>query len=655
MTRMRTIEAAINQLLQDDPGSCLTRHALRQLVLRGEVPSIRAGTKYLVNYDRLLAILSAGEIQIEPTQAQLLKREFDQASAAFEHNKITAEDLAQAHREVMDSYAEMSSAQVARLDGVNKEGVSTLELVNRLDQLVGAEGKTAAAKQQILALVTMLNEAMPELSLAYDEYSDSLNTSAQSVRNLAEADLERERNAANYDSMLERMRSSEGLRVAFETAREELRLLQAEYDEMLEFSIAHMDDPTSESGLAYIESLRNELKYYYDIDGMTARVREAEAAYHDNEAAIGALSEGMAEYQQSLLDANSAQEEMLSSQEELQEVIAGVKGKVDELVEAYTAAYDAALKSVGGQYDIWDEAAKVVATSAATINTGIQSQITYWQNYNENLSTLSDRTADIDGLREMISSFADGSADSVNAIAGMAAATDTDLAAMVASWQILQAKQEEVATSLAELGTDFSTLMNALQDEMGETVQELNFSDEAFQSARETILGYIDGIDNMLPAVQVAYNRIAASGLRGLSGYYNGAYSGSYYVDGSHAGGLDYVPYDGYLAELHMGERVMTAEENRIVSAAPELMAVLAAYSGDGGQPTELSFSRASSGSGDSVHISFGDVVFHIDAEVAVNRESMQMIISEAGDDLMNFVFDRFEEHSIDVERLRHR
>lgn len=32
-------------------------------------------------------------------------------------------------------------------------------------------------------------------------------------------------------------------------------------------------------------------------------------------------------------------------------------------------------------------------------------------------------------------------------------------------------------------------------------------------------------------------------------------------VDGSHASGLDYVPYDGYIAELHKGERVQTADE----------------------------------------------------------------------------------------------
>lgn len=34
-------------------------------------------------------------------------------------------------------------------------------------------------------------------------------------------------------------------------------------------------------------------------------------------------------------------------------------------------------------------------------------------------------------------------------------------------------------------------------------------------------------------------------------------------IDGSHRNGLDYVPYDGYLAELHKGEAVLTREQNR--------------------------------------------------------------------------------------------
>jgi hypothetical protein len=34
------------------------------------------------------------------------------------------------------------------------------------------------------------------------------------------------------------------------------------------------------------------------------------------------------------------------------------------------------------------------------------------------------------------------------------------------------------------------------------------------------------------------------------------------YVHGSHKSGLDFVPFDGYKAELHKGERVLTASEN---------------------------------------------------------------------------------------------
>ena len=43
----------------------------------------------------------------------------------------------------------------------------------------------------------------------------------------------------------------------------------------------------------------------------------------------------------------------------------------------------------------------------------------------------------------------------------------------------------------------------------------------------------------------------------------NDAKSAAKSVKGSHANGLDYVPYNGYVAELHEGERILTKQQNR--------------------------------------------------------------------------------------------
>lgn len=44
----------------------------------------------------------------------------------------------------------------------------------------------------------------------------------------------------------------------------------------------------------------------------------------------------------------------------------------------------------------------------------------------------------------------------------------------------------------------------------------------------------------------------------------NTSYTGnSTLINGSHAGGLDYVPFDGYIAELHRGEMIVTASKAR--------------------------------------------------------------------------------------------
>lgn len=50
---MRTISEAAAELNANDENTALTPHAIRQLVLNGDLPYIKAGKKYLINMDTL--------------------------------------------------------------------------------------------------------------------------------------------------------------------------------------------------------------------------------------------------------------------------------------------------------------------------------------------------------------------------------------------------------------------------------------------------------------------------------------------------------------------------------------------------------------------------------------------------------------------------
>ena len=49
--RMRGIEEGFREILANDPGTALTKRALRRLVTTGEIPSVRIGKKYLFDLD----------------------------------------------------------------------------------------------------------------------------------------------------------------------------------------------------------------------------------------------------------------------------------------------------------------------------------------------------------------------------------------------------------------------------------------------------------------------------------------------------------------------------------------------------------------------------------------------------------------------------
>ena len=390
------------------------------------------------------------------------------------------------------------------------------------------------------------------------------------------------------------------------------------------------------------------------IKNYNKAMEEDADAVSDAEAEIALAEEAVKNLTASMNEGTGASEEAAAQVSEFQAAISGVQEKINALVESYNEAYSAAYESISGQYQLWDEAAKVVATSAGSINSALESQITYWQDYNANLQSLTDRSADIEGLSDMIASFADGSSDSVNAIAGMAGATDEQLATMVANWKTLQQEQQNAAGSVADLKTDFTATMDELQTALAEDIEAMDLGDEAKASAQATIQGFIDGAVGMLPQVTAAYNRVAAAAKAALSASGTGT-AGSIpgYAVGtqSAAPGFALVGENGpELVYFNGGEQVMTAEETaamresmeiQAITFAPQLLEALHAIHGDGALSAEPG---AGSGAG-SVEL---QIVFQING--GASPETVEAL-REYGDEFTERVLEVMEEAGIDTAR----
>ena len=342
----------------------------------------------------------------------------------------------------------------------------------------------------------------------YEQYNDVLVESAANEAKLAAAQAKVEKTNAGMDATYSKLLSTLGMT-----------------DEQFKSTYGTVQDIPWRSMGDDVQRLRTEYMGYSE-DLATARheVENYTEAVEQDQEAIDAAE---AEYREAIdaVDSlNSAHEDAASSansvaeqQQTVTDAISNAETEIQDIISAYNDAFDAAYKSVSGQYDLWDSAEKVVATSASSINSALESQITYWDNYNQNLEKLNERAADIDGLNEVIASFADGSKDSVNAIAGMASASDADLAKMVENYRSLQEAQESTSDSLADLQTGMSNALDEIAQDLSDSVSDMDLSDEAVKSAQATIQGFIDGAENMTPLVKEVYGRVASAATSALS------------------------------------------------------------------------------------------------------------------------------------------
>lgn len=112
-------------------------------------------------------------------------------------------------------------------------------------------------------------------------------------------------------------------------------------------------------------------------------------------------------------------------------------------------------------------------------------------------------------------------------------------------WGILRQIPQKVSSLGSQLRSVGAAAFNALWD--------------GIKSVGNSILDWVSGfastIKSFISGIVEGFNSVVGSA--------DSAKSAAASVKGRHANGLDYVPYNGYIAELHKGERVLTAQENK--------------------------------------------------------------------------------------------
>ena len=58
--KVRKIKNSLEEIKVEDPNTCLTEYAIRQMIANGEISHIRRGRKILIDLDELKEYLSIG-------------------------------------------------------------------------------------------------------------------------------------------------------------------------------------------------------------------------------------------------------------------------------------------------------------------------------------------------------------------------------------------------------------------------------------------------------------------------------------------------------------------------------------------------------------------------------------------------------------------
>lgn len=305
------------------------------------------------------------------------------------------------------------------------------------------------------------------------------------------------------------------------------------------------------------------------------------AALDEARAALDAENDALGINQEMLNSDSDATEEYTASLKEAQKWLTSLEKQLESIMKYQDKAINDVMTSLSKTVDGFNAVNRTAeeykgAMSWNTMEKNLEDQLAFLEEYSGLLDTIKNKGVS----DEIIAAVADGSVESLKILRGLSTATADEIETLNERYGQVQGKKQTLAEKVAAERLAVDKEYQAMIDEAVRMAQEMDQSGAAGENAAATMAAIVGAVaagrSELSAEVEAVIALIAQLGQIGgftvgnslggtivgnTGGYTVGNFSKLTKPQFSNALGLDFVPYDGYVSELHRGEAVLTADE----------------------------------------------------------------------------------------------
>ena len=472
------------------------------------------------------------------------------------------------------------------LSGFTGTGDELKKVADNLEIFGVAVNDETDAQKIWLQLCRDLVSTIPQLGQIIDTQTGEINGSTQAVKDYVDAWEDLQKKGVYQSAVTQKQAALDKkfaempiLELDMLVAKRKVQQYQDRINELVKdsgiFGSADdyigliPEDFKDNAGWTEYKSMMSDLEQTTDDYIRAAESFNLQKSAYDEAAA--ALAEEQAYIDQMAGSTDSAAESIQLFTEAQETSAATILGTVNPALEQMLSLYESTKSSISSTVDKllndWDfklPEPKKDGPTGDSMTKSLEDQITYMNQYMTMLNQLKEQ-----GLSsEVLSSLSSGSEEDFAYLKALSESPEK-IAEINEQYALAKEKREEFINSLTETTLEGDDTWNQLSETVQSGMESLTETLEesgAPAAAEATMDAILDAVKSRSTAIGEEIDAVIANWQKleglGFGGYGANADNGG--ANGTpHASGIDYVPFNGYMARLHEGESVLTAEQSR--------------------------------------------------------------------------------------------